>query len=465
MTLSYMKNPIRLVAILVCLLYGKCLLAQFPSTYIFQKDDTVLRTQYLQQSVKKHKAAIASITQYSSDYKEFYNQQFSQAEDFWESTRPVTAPAVQAYLQQIAQKIITANDELKGTDARIVFSRDWWPNAVSMGDGTIAVNAGLFVFLENEAQLVYIISHELAHYHLAHTQSAIKGYVEKINSKEYKDEIKRLSKIEYGANKKIEDFIKSLAFDSRKHSRDKEAEADRKAFDFMKNTGYDRLAVKSCLQLLDKIDDSLYFSDSFSLNTFFNFPEYAFKPRWIQKESALFSEMKDEESFRDKKEKDSLKTHPDCSKRIALLQNDFDKETANGKLFLVNENLFRQLKQDFYFEMMEESYRSNSLSRNLYFNILLLSNHPDNKVAVYSITRCLNDLFALQKAHKIGLAIDAEDKGYPQSYNLLIRMLSRLKLDEILQVNTYFSKKYYSLVQDDEAFKKELIRLHDFKTN
>ena len=173
------------------------------------------------------------------DYKKIYEDHFTEIGKLWKSDRSVTAPAAHSYLQSVVQKIISSNAELKKTDARIVFSRDWWPNAYSMGEGTIAINAGLMVFLDNEAELVFVLCHELAHYYLDHTTKAIKKYVETVNSEAFQQELKRLAKTEFGVNKQLEELSKSFAFSSRRHNRENEAAADRLAFSFMKKTGYD----------------------------------------------------------------------------------------------------------------------------------------------------------------------------------------------------------------------------------
>ena len=345
-------------------LAGRCQFA-----YSLQKDDTVLRKNYHDQSLKKKELLLASIgKENAKEYKNIYDQQFEAIDELWKSTRPVTSPEAHAYLQSIVQKIIAANPGLQGTDARVVFSRDWWPNAVSMGDGTIAINAGLVIYMNNEAELVFVLCHELSHYYLGHTQKSIKKYVETISSDAYQSELRRLSKTTYGANKQLEELAKSIAFNGRRHSRDNEAAADRHAFLFMKNTGYDCGAIRTSLELLDKIDDSLLHRP-LDIQLAFNFNEYPFKNKWIQKESAIFSQVDDNSSL-SKKEKDSLKTHPDCAKRILLLNDSI--QSAPGKKFLVNEKLFNQLKKDFFLEITEECYRENKLSRNLYYNLLLL---------------------------------------------------------------------------------------------
>ena len=429
--------------------------AQLQPVYYFQKDDSILKKRYYERSARKKELFLGSVDKKNAtDYKKIYEDQFKEIGRLWQSDRSVTAPAAHDYLQSVVQRIISSNDELKNTDARIVFSRDWWPNAYSMGDGTIAINAGLMVFLDSEAGLVFVLSHELAHYYLDHTAGAIKKYVETINNETFQKELKRLAKTEYRANKKLEELSRSFAFSSRRHSRENEAAADRLAFSFMKKTGYDCNAIKTCLELLDKIDDTLLYKP-LSLQQVFNFNEYPFKKKWIQKESAIFSQLDENDSPLARTEKDSLKTHPDCTNRISLLHDSLQAISVTGKKFLVNEEFFNQLKKDFFIEMTEQCYRDKNLSRNLYYSLLLLQSQENTPLAVYSVSRCLNQVYDNQKNHKLGLTIETESKNYPEDYNLLLRMLGQLRLDEIVNLNYHFCKQYGPLMQDYAGFEEE----------
>jgi Zn-dependent protease with chaperone function len=449
------KHKVTLLFIVSFILHFSCF-AQLQPVYSFQKDDTILRKKYYDQSVKKKELILASIgKENAKDYKNIYEEQFKEITELWKGSRPITSPEAHAYLQSIVQKVITANPELKGTDARVVFSRDWWPNAVSMGDGTIAINAGLVVYLHNEAELVFVLCHELAHYYLEHTPKAIKKYVETINGEAFQRELKRLSKTEFGVNSQLEKLTRSFMFSSRRHNREKEAEADRYAFIFMKNTGYNMNAVKTCLELLDKVDDSLLYKPVV-LPEVLNFNDYPFKKKWVQAESSIFSGLADDNSNAALKEKDSLKTHPDCVKRIVLLQDSLDKVLPGGKEFFVDEKIFIKLKKGFFIEMTDQCYNSENLSRNLYYSLMLLQAEPDNTWAVYSAVRCFNLLYDKQKNHRLGLAVDTESKGYAEDYNLLLRMLSRLKLDEIVNLNYNFCRRHYEVMKDDSRFTEEI---------
>jgi hypothetical protein len=242
-----------------------------------------------------------------------------------------------------------------------------------------------------------------------------------------------------------------MALGNLRHSREYEAEADRQAFHFLKNTGYDCNGIITCLQLLDKIDDSLIYTP-FVPEAIFNFNEYPFRKKWIQKESVLFEALSDASPLT-QQEKDSLKTHPDCVTRIALLQDSIKKIPA-GKKFLVDENFFYRLKKDFFPEITEQEFRNDNLTRNLYYSLLMLQNGDHISLAVYSIVRDLNILFQRQKDHKLG-DIEKEARYYPADYNLLLRMVDRLKLDEIAAISYYFCKKYESQMIGYDGFAEE----------
>jgi hypothetical protein len=113
--------------------------------------------------------------------------------------------------------------------------------------------------------------------------------------------------------------------------------------------------------------------------------------------------------------------------------------------------------------MTEQCYRDKNLSRNLYYSLLLLQAGENIPVAVYSVSRCLNQIYDCQKDHKLGSKIDTESKTYPEEYNSLLRMLDRLKLDEIASLNYSFCKQYASLMKGYEGFEEQMNRAKKLK--
>ena len=435
-------NPIRKAIILFFHLFiYSAVFPQLRPVYNFQKDDSILKKAYYEQALQNKNKLISSLgNEYKKDYQEIYEARFSEVSKLLQSTRAVTEREAHNYLQSILKKITDANPELNTKQIRLLFSRDWWPNAFSMGEGTLVVNAGLMVFLDNEAELVFVICHELAHFYLDHSNKAIKKNVETYNSVAFQNELKRLSKQEYGAGQQLDQLIKKLEFGNRRHSRENESEADRYAFMFMKNTGFDCNAIKTCLQLLDKVDDSLL-NSSIDPELTFNFSNYPFKKKWVQKESAIFSQMVNDDSPLTKKERDSLKTHPDCAARILHLEDSVLK-ARQGEKFIINRTLFAQLKKDFLVEVAEQQFKSDNLSRNLYYSLRMLQKGENTFYAMYAIARGLNVIYENQKNHKLGIITDKETRGYPADYNILLRMLDRLRLEEIANINYNFCMEH-----------------------
>jgi|KBSSwiS6_1023812.scaffolds.fasta_scaffold01431_3 Zn-dependent protease with chaperone function len=463
MTKPTINTGLKLILILLFLAPHLCAYNQQKPVYKFQHDDSLLKTSYFKEASDQQKKLISSLgKEFKDDYKYIYESRFKEVSGLLQSNRAVTDPVAHQYLQSILKKITDVNPELKTLQVRLVFSRDWWPNAYSMGEGTLAVNAGLMINLNNEAELVFVLCHELAHFYLDHSNKAIRKNVEALNSAAFKAEMKRISKQEYNAGKQLDSLVSLVSYGFRRHSRDNEAEADRYAFAFMKRTGYDCNGILTCLRLLDKIDES-NFSKPLVLEQVFNFDDYPFKKKWIQKESMIFGQMGNDDSPLAQKEKDSLKTHPDCENRIAFL-TDSIRAVEAGKIFIVNEPYFNQLKKDFLVEMTEQLYRDKNLSRNLYYCLLMLQDKENLQFAIYSIARGLNLAYESQKDHRLGMIVGKEGREYAADYNLLLRMFDKIRLNEIADLNNFFCRYYQVLMTGYEGFEEEYSKARKFKT-
>jgi hypothetical protein len=431
------------------LLFAVAANAQSKQLFSFQKDDSLLKDSYYKQAKQKHEEILASIkgTSNAKDYKKIYEDRFEQAGDLIKSSRCVTDAKAHAYIQSVLKKIVQANPELQPLNIRLFFTRDWWPNAYSMGDGTIAINAGLFVFMQTEAELAFALSHELAHLYLDHGGKAIQKYVETVNSKEFQAELKRISKEQFRSNEQLEKLAKGIVFNSRMHSREKETEADKQGFAFFRKAGYNLTGATSCLNMLAKIDDSLLFKP-LDLQQVFNLTGSPFNPKWVRKETSIFSQVGKADETISQKEKDSLKTHPDCEKRIASLTDSLTYNPNATADFIVDAEMFGLLKKNFFAEITEETFKENNLSRNLYYSLLQLQANENMPLAIYSTARCLVQVYESQKNHTLGKSMDRENKYLSNDYNLLLRMCSRITLAEIASLANAFANQYNATMQE-----------------
>lgn len=435
--------------------------SQSQKIYSFWQDDTVRKKKYYREALLKKDELLSKLgKQNNKDYREAYDNMFDITADLLNTSRSVTIPKADDYIKSIAATIIRANPELQGQDLRIVFSRDFAPNAYSIGEGTIALNAGLFVYLRSEAEIAFVLCHELAHFFLDHSRKKIDKMVYLINSDSLRKEFKRLAKQQYRIGEQLEKLSRALVFDIKRHSREGEREADRLGLHFLRNTGYSGAGFIRTMETLDGIDDTSLFREP-ELRRIFHFPGYPFREKWIRKESAIFGAMDTEASSGlSQKEKDSLKTHPDCTQRIALL-----KDTAlsiAGKDFLIDEKLFRELQEAFIPEMLEEIYKSKNISFNLYLSLQLLQEGRYQPLAVYSITRDLNQLYQYQQNHQLGLVVDSESRYMGEGYNQLLRMLYRLRLQEIAELNDRFCMAYKEQMSGYDEFREEWLKARKY---
>ena len=159
----YMKTVRQIFLLVISSTLHLFVFAQGEQVYIFQRDDSLLKNKYYEQALRNNILLLNSLKdQYKKDYKEIYETRFKDVSVFLKSSRAVTSPEAHTYLLAVYNKITEGNTLLKDMDVRLVFSRDWWPNAYSTGEGTLTINAGLMVFLNSEAELAFVLCHELA---------------------------------------------------------------------------------------------------------------------------------------------------------------------------------------------------------------------------------------------------------------------------------------------------------------
>jgi hypothetical protein len=245
----------------------------------------------------------------------------------------------------------------------------------------------------------------------------------------------------------------SLAFNSTRHSRENESEADEMAMKFLRKTNYNGQGAITCLQMLDQADDSTYYG-TLQVKELFSFPDYGFKNRWIQNESTIFSQMKGDAFSLTEQEKDSLKTHPDCLKRIGVMEPVVRSFPA-GHDFLVDEAMFNRLQDRFAIEIIEELYREERYSKNLYYALGLLKTGRHITYAVFSVARVLNNLYEAQQQHRFGLYVEKENRTYITDYNLLLRLLDRVRLNELAELSYFFCRQYKEEMSGYTSFEEE----------
>ena len=359
--------------------------------------------------------------------------------------------AAQQFLDAMLKNIVASNPSLKAKNISCYFSRSGVPNAAYLGEGLILFNMGLFSRLQNESEVAFVLCHELAHLYLSHSENSISKYVATLNSPEIQRQLKNIKKQEYGKRVELEKLIKGISFDSRRHGRDHESNADSFAVELMSHTQYDPQAAITTLALLDVIDkDTLNMGDQ--LQRFFNSPAYPFQKRWMAKEEGLLGGHA--LLSVDKTLADSLKTHPDCEKRILLIEPLVNTLKNNVKAEGEYNRQFRQLQNDFKYEIIQYAFETDNYTQSLKYTIDLMALVPDDVYLVSQTGKIFNGFYTSQKEHTLGKKCDLPAPYYSPSYNLLLQFIQNLYIEDFAGIGYNFLNKYATQFNNNAGFKK-----------
>lgn len=417
----------------------------------FPADSGVLKNM-LQQANSQYQKDLASVSgEWSKEKKELLGERFAAIKNLFDDRQPVTDTLIARYFDRLLSLILKVNPSYDFSKIRLIVSSTFVPNASSWGEGTLVFNAGLFSRLENEAQAVFVLCHELSHYLLDHSGKQIDSYLSSLYSKETQDQLKRLKQEEYNRNARLEKLVKTMVFGSKRHNRLHESQADSMAVMLMQKTGFDLNEAVNCLKILDSVDNYKY-NTALDLKNRFSSDTFTFRDAWIKKQTGLgimASSLEKPDSIM----RDSLKTHPDIPERMKAIRAMLSvNSNAAGQKFLVNETLFKKLQTDFDFEMIEYCYQNNQVSRAMLYALQMVPRFPENAYLYSMIGKCLVKCYYKQKEHHLDDITDRPSPYYDESYTSLLRMINTVRLDDLAQLTNVWSQKNRSRFENNEDY-------------
>lgn len=315
----------------------------------------------------------------SEKYKEDYNSNEDKGldKDFFLSTRYFIDELLLSgnilfnedlsnYVNKVAKYILRKEKKLfKELQFYVLKSNS--VNAFSTDQGIIFVTTGLLAQLENEAQLAYILAHEVAHYTEKHARE---GYVERQNIKNGKGKYSRLS---------YEDKIGELSI----YSKDNEHEADSRGIEIFLESEYDIETVFTSFEVL--LYAYLPFEDIKFDSTFFN-TDILFIPGEMFPDS--INQITKEEDFND-----HLSTHPNVQKRMDKSFDVIgDRESRGNLKFKISESTFSTVRTLARLESINLSLANREYVDAIYSIYLLKRKLVDNKFLDFSLAKALYGL-------------------------------------------------------------------------
>lgn len=350
----------------------------------------------------------------------------------------IDEPFMKKYVQSIVDTVLKANQLTE--KIQVVITRSAVPNAYNMGDNKLYVNIGILKKLENEAQLAYLLCHELSHQLLFHVQDNFIAAEKRRKDKILKKEIKDINRARYNKLDMTVSLLKTINYDMAKYSRSKEREADSMALILLAKTPYNCLESDGLMNILDHAEKD---STEVIYTKHFESKDFFLEDSWMTAKPKRLD-------FGDKKiiefDKDSMKTHPDVPHRMKMLKEQITslKYTDGNKVeFLQPKTTFDSVVAVSAFEEIEVYNKNKRYAAVVFYALCMLEDRPDNVYLHKQISLGLHTIVKKVKDHTIQNFVPIESKDLPESYNKFLRLIDRTSTEDITTILRNYINNYY----------------------
>ncbi|MBN4072470.1 M48 family metallopeptidase [Crocinitomix catalasitica] len=323
------------------------------------------------------------------------------------------------YLNKVAKNLLRREKKLQ-EELRFYVLKTTVANAFSTDQGIIFITTGLIATLENEAQLAYILAHEISHYTEKHLQE---GYIEEQRMESGRGEYKRQN---------YDERISQMSVYDKKN----ELEADIGGIDIYLDSEYAVDEIFSSFEVL--LFSYLPFDDIQVDTTYLNTEALivpgSYYPDTI-KQISLEKDYDDEGS-----------THPNIEKRMDEAVDYIGEKKSKGDLkFKISEDDFFKVRDLCRFEHINLHLANCSYGRAIYSIYLLQKKYPDSEFLELAFVKCWYGLAKYKNANRYYDVIVKPKKIEGESYKLhfLLKQLKRSQLNVMaLRYAIDFAKKY-----------------------
>jgi Zn-dependent protease with chaperone function len=374
----------------------------------------------------------------SSDYRDHYRKVVQEAAvDVYNSIRysALLDPVVEPYVQQVFGRILAANPQLAAT-TKLVLTRNPEPNAHAVGNTTVILNIGLLPRLENESQLAFILCHELAHAQARHMENSLRESLTGMHSKEMRREVRRIINSEYNISSQIKALALGFSLNNNYHHRRYEKQADSLGYVLLARTSYDAPQAYRALQLLDTIDEPAT-AAAVALPTYFNCTNF---PKTFEQVPATPRSIFTVQTTKTVLETtDTLKSHPDCVKRMAFIRTLAQGRVAEGPQPASSAG-FARIQSASQLEVIQSWFDYDCYDHALFEALLLLPQQPQNSYLRSVVVLSLYELRQHLQAHTYTEVVSTISKHNPAQFNALLYALHGLHYEDFKGLSACFAQ-------------------------
>ncbi len=418
-TMSLMKY-----AVMFLVLVSQLSLAQIDFKAIDTSGYAACRESLNKEYVKKFEAARKNQTFESSAQKAIVRSIYAELqEDFLERVTDndfICDEEHLSYLRSLLDEILDRN-HIDRSQYRILLSKNPSVNAYNTGDGTVVINYGLFLSLDNEDELVFVMAHEIGHQYLNHVRKGIVSFAQASTSEETIAKTKAIRKQKYGKGRLSTGLLKNIVYQKYDQRRKYEIEADSIGLVLYQKT---KRNLQSGIRTLEKLavaddePDSLTIAD---YHTIFDRADFKLKNRYFEQEESLFLQYDKDKRF----DPDSLKTHPACEVRLGLLK----KEAPEGPMIRTVSAKFDTIRRHSTYQSLYNQLSLHEYGLSLYEALKLYKKNPGDAVLKEVILTDLKKLKEARIAYTVNRYLPKVDRREnSDSLNRFITFIQNIKL-------------------------------------
>ncbi len=356
-----MKNIRFLWCLVCCLLVGWAQAQQGPGLLVAEGK---IPKEFITPSTTKYKKQVAALDQSKDrkrekkDKKQFLLKSNFAIDDMLQSGMVLFNDPISIYLNQVLAKLPIKDPKLLKKKPRVYALNSSAVNAFATDQGIIFVTMGLLANLENEAQLAFILAHELVH--VLH-QHAIDQFVQAKNID--RDKARNARNMNVVTDRKL--FEKSM------YSRSLEEEADEEGLDLFLQSDYSTNSLSALFSIL-------YYS-------YLPFEDYPFERQQLEDENYRFpdsrwlAEVKEISAMEEDTEEQKRSSHPSSLKRQEKVDKRIAEIDSEGKQeYLVGKEKFVEIQALARYQIPFLELYSESFPEAIYTSALLLREYPDD---------------------------------------------------------------------------------------
>lgn len=349
----------------------------------------------------------------------FWSEQYYVIDGLMHNGRVCFNDPISDYLNNIKNNLLQDDPDLKEA-LRVYLYRAPFVNAFAVSDGIIMVSTGLFAHAETEAELAFVIAHEIQHYKEQHLFERF-------------EERERLLREKVREYRKLHPLQKEALLLSQ--NREHEFEADEKGLQLFLKSKYSLNASERVLTMLHQsympYGDKEVGSDFLATDKF-QLPSIFFR-------DSVSVVTREEDYF------DETHTHPNIAKRRAALQEILKGRSGGSMDFVQPREQFYALRNLARFERVRELILYGSYGEALYDIYYLRDQYPASKFLDLAQAKALYALagFKVKRAYREVARITSRVEGPSQQVHHILKQFDKNQLAAYaLHIVRYTQQKY-----------------------